>query len=117
MWTYQAKCIRVIDGDTLEMLVDLGFRVHYRVRIRLSDVDTPELRGPEKAAGERAKLAAEDWIKTHSEDLSSEWPFKVSVTGRKSFDRWEGCVFTGIVSRTLNEHMRTWVEDNFPENL
>ena len=44
MYTYKAKCIRVIDGDTIDADIDLGFVITIRKRIRLSGIDTPESR-------------------------------------------------------------------------
>ena len=44
MYTYKAKCIRVIDGDTIDADIDLGFDITIRKRIRLSGIDTPESR-------------------------------------------------------------------------
>ena len=42
MYQYKAKVNRVIDGDTVDLDVDLGFRVIMRLRGRLIGVDTPE---------------------------------------------------------------------------
>ena len=58
MWTYRAKVIRVIDGDTIDVLVDLGFDVWIKKRVRLFGIDTPEVRTKnleEKKAGIAAK--------------------------------------------------------------
>ena len=41
-YTYSAKVERVIDGDTIILMVDLGFHVHKRIRARLLDVEAPE---------------------------------------------------------------------------
>lgn len=41
-YIYQAKVIRWIDGDTVELSADLGFRIYKVDRFRLLDVDTPE---------------------------------------------------------------------------
>jgi len=42
MYTYKAKVKRVVDGDTVDLDVDLGFHVVIRLRGRLIGVDTPE---------------------------------------------------------------------------
>ena len=42
MYQYKAKVKRVVDGDTVDLDVDLGFHVIIRLRGRLLDVDTPE---------------------------------------------------------------------------
>lgn len=42
MHIYRAKVARVVDGDTVDFDVDLGFNIVIRIRTRLLDVDTPE---------------------------------------------------------------------------
>lgn len=42
---YRAKVLRIVDGDTIDLDIDLGFDVHKRVRIRLAGVDTNETYG------------------------------------------------------------------------
>lgn len=39
---YKAKVINVVDGDTIDCLIDLGFNVSIKQRLRLSGIDTPE---------------------------------------------------------------------------
>jgi micrococcal nuclease len=53
MYTYKAKVLRWVDGDTLLCLIDLGFYTHKEERILLARIDAPELRGPEKEEGKR----------------------------------------------------------------
>jgi micrococcal nuclease len=57
MYTYEAFVNRVIDGDSLELAIDLGFRVVFRSNCRLVGVDAPETWRPrsdeERLAGER----------------------------------------------------------------
>ena len=42
IYEYRAKCIRVIDGDTVHLEVDLGFRMSCHHHFRLLGIDTPE---------------------------------------------------------------------------
>lgn len=44
IYKYNAKLIRVIDGDTVDAMVDLGFNTWAKKRIRLYDIDAPEVR-------------------------------------------------------------------------
>lgn len=44
MYKYNATVINVVDGDTFDLDVDLGFKIHYQIRVRLLDIDTPEKR-------------------------------------------------------------------------
>lgn len=54
-FTYFAKAIRVIDGDTAVLDVDLGFDVHYACHVRFMDYNAPELHGPHREDGAKAK--------------------------------------------------------------
>lgn len=58
-YTYPISNIRVIDGDTIEADVDLGFRIRQRQIIRLAGIDAPELRSKDAAEREKAKAAKE----------------------------------------------------------
>lgn len=42
LWNYQASFVRAIDGDTVEVNIDLGFDLTLKTRLRLAGVDTPE---------------------------------------------------------------------------
>ncbi len=54
-YTYKAKVVKIIDGDTMDVKIDVGFNTHIFKRIRLLGVDTWELRGSEKEKGQVAK--------------------------------------------------------------
>ena len=58
MYTYNAKLDRIVDGDTLDANIDLGFDITIHKRIRLAGIDTPESRTrdlEEKARGLASK--------------------------------------------------------------
>lgn len=75
MYEYRAKVKRIVDGDTVDFLVDLGFNIHTTIRTRLLGVDTPE-RGHEdwakatqecnrllkSVADKDLALAGESWV-------------------------------------------------------
>ena len=46
MYKYNAQVLKVIDGDTLDLFIDLGFKVGFNTRIRLIGIDTPEKNFP-----------------------------------------------------------------------
>ena len=55
-FVYQAELDRVVDGDTIDIILDLGFSVKlHKQRVRLSGIDTPESRINTKRYPERAK--------------------------------------------------------------
>jgi len=39
---YRCSVSRVVDGDTIDLVVDLGFRISINIRVRLADIDAPE---------------------------------------------------------------------------
>lgn len=68
MYEYKAMLKRVIDGDTIDVLVDLGFSITMEMRLRLADVDTPELRSQDESERDKAQAAkkfVEDFIGEH----------------------------------------------------
>lgn len=79
LYYYNARLIRVVDGDTIVVDVDLGFdSITTRRRLRLLDVDTPE-RGEE--GYEKAKILT-------SKILSSASRIIVHTVSHDSFGRW-----------------------------
>ena len=51
MYDYRCVVRRVVDGDTIDVNIDLGFDMWLHERIRLYGVNTPEIRGKQKAEG------------------------------------------------------------------
>lgn len=51
LYWYRATVDRVVDGDTVDMIIDLGMNVFVRERLRLYGIDAPEVRGPERPQG------------------------------------------------------------------
>ena len=61
MYVYKAKLDRIIDGDTVDAVIDLGFDVSVHKRIRLAGIDTPEsrtrdLKEKERGLASKARL-------------------------------------------------------------
>ena len=61
-YVYDAKIVRIIDGDTFDFEIDLGFSIHVKERMRLYGVNTPEIRGPERQEGLKVKKYVSDKI-------------------------------------------------------
>lgn len=64
-YTYDAKITTVVDGDTVDAELDLGFDVRMTHRLRLYGINTPEIHttsAEEKAAGLKAKAALESMV-------------------------------------------------------
>ncbi|KIG11604.1 hypothetical protein DB30_03124 [Enhygromyxa salina] len=74
MYEYQATLTKVIDGDTYDLEIDLGLRVHTHARVRLRGIDTPETYGVPRDSeqwrqGQAAKRFADDWLAQHGPEL------------------------------------------------
>lgn len=59
MYEYKARMLKVVDGDTLDLDIDLGLRVHVKERVRLYGINTPELRSSNAEEREAARKASE----------------------------------------------------------
>ncbi len=57
MYEYEIKVLRVVDGDTIDAQVDLGFKVHHNIRIRLYGINAPEARTRDLEEKKRGKAA------------------------------------------------------------
>lgn len=65
MYEYKAFVTRVVDGDTFDAEVQLGFGVMIRQRFRLFGVNAPEVRGDEREEGRLVKKFLQDAIEGH----------------------------------------------------
>lgn len=61
---FRAVVTRVIDGDTVDCLVDLGFNAYQYVAVRLRNIDTDELHDRDPVKRGRAQIAKEFTLKT-----------------------------------------------------
>jgi micrococcal nuclease len=62
-YEYRATVVKVVDGDTIDADVDLGFRVRQTMRLRLKGINTPEMHDKDEAVRARA-LMAKTWLAT-----------------------------------------------------
>lgn len=60
MFDYAGKVVRIVDGDTLIVRVDLGFYITQEIRLRLRGIDAPEPKGITRQAG----LKATEFVET-----------------------------------------------------
>jgi|TARA_B100001093_G_scaffold200279_1_gene192420 micrococcal nuclease len=101
---------RVVDGDTIDVTIDLGFDLSKKERVRVAGVDTPEKRTrnlEEKALG----LDATDWIKEKLEgaiDGEDDLVIRTElVGGMGKYGRLLGWLYIGDSDVSLNEQMIT----------
>lgn len=79
MNTYPATVLRVVDGDTLDVDLDLGFTIRTRQRLRLNGLNAPEKNAPE---GKAAKAWVAEWLTEHGPELV------VETHAREKYGRW-----------------------------
>ena len=75
MYNYKAKLIKVVDGDTIDANIDLGFKVFMKARIRFLGIDTPESRTRnlnEKSWGLAAKKRVQELLVDGDFTLTTE---------------------------------------------
>jgi len=102
------KINRVVDGDTIDVTIDLGFDLTKKERVRVAGVDTPEKRTrdlEEKALG----IDATNWLKTKldgaikgDDDLIIRTEL---VGGMGKYGRLLGWLYIGDAELSLNEQM------------
>lgn len=86
MYTYKIKgIIKIIDGDTIDVLIDLGFEIYAQKRVRLYGINTPEVRTrdlDEKEKGLAAKARLEELCETNGDDYLVLKSYGVGKYGR-----------------------------------
>ena len=81
MYEYKAVIDRVVDGDTIDVTIDLGFSVWKKIRVRMEGINTPESRTRDLEEKKRG-LAAKDRLKSILEFNNNECVLKVSGVGK-----------------------------------
>ncbi len=104
------KIDKVVDGDTIDVTIDLGFDLYKKERVRIAGVDTPEKRTrdlEEKALG----LDATYWMKKQLEDTiagDEELIIRTELKGGTGkYGRLLGWLYVGDDTISLNEQMIT----------
>ena len=102
------EIVKVLDGDTIDVIIDLGFDLYKKERVRIAGVDTPEKRTrdlEEKALGQDAT----DWMKEHLDGAISGEDHLVIRTeldgGVGKYGRLLGWLYIGDDLVSLNEQM------------
>lgn len=100
MYTYNATLLRVVDGDTIDALIDLGFNTHVKKRIRLYGMDAWESRTRDKVEKKKG-LAAKERLAEIIE-LENEGKFILVSHGVGKFGRVLGEIFLTPDSDSVN---------------
>ena len=102
MFEYNAKVIRVVDGDTIDAMVDLGFSTFKKVRIRMHGINAPESRTrdlEEKKLGLAAKDRLIEMLKENEDE------FILISHGVGKFGRCLGEIFLKGHANSINKQL------------
>tara|TARA_R100000353_G_C6487414_1_gene190808 strand:+ start:692 stop:1036 length:345 start_codon:yes stop_codon:yes gene_type:complete len=100
MYYYKIELLRVVDGDTIDVRIDLGFNVWHKCRIRLVGINAPESRTRDKEEKKRG-LAAKSWLIDKLESAEDELEMKSYGVGK--YGRVLGEIYINEVN--INELM------------
>jgi micrococcal nuclease len=101
---YVRKVENVVDGDTIDVLIDLGFDILFQSRVRLAGIDTPESRTKdlsEKALG----LEAKEYLKKYFKDAKSVVIKTEKMDSSEKYGRILGWVYVNGDTVSLNDKM------------
>ena len=105
MYEYNIKKVtKVVDGDTIDVDIDLGFNISYAQRVRLAGIDTPESRTKdlrEKALG----LEVKDKIKKAIERAKTVIIKTELPDSTEKYGRILGWVYLDGAAKSLNEQL------------
>jgi len=101
---YVRKVDNVVDGDTIDVLIDLGFDILFQSRVRLAGIDTPESRTKdpkEKALG----LESKEYLKKALKDAKSVVIKTEKMDSSEKYGRILGWVYINGDTVSLNDMM------------
>ena len=92
-YIYRAKLDRVVDGDTVDALIDVGFNIWFKKRIRFMGLDTWESRTRDLEEKKKGKLAKERTRQLLEEVSSKPGYFRIKSHGLGKYGRVLGEIF------------------------
>ena len=110
MYEYRVKkLVGVVDGDTIDVDIDLGFNVSYSQRVRLAGIDTPESRTKDKFE-KTLGLEAKEYVKSKLKDASDIVIKTELPDSSEKYGRILGWVYINGATKSINEQM---IEDGY----
>jgi micrococcal nuclease len=101
---YVRKVENVVDGDTIDVLIDLGFDILFQSRVRLAGIDTPESRTKdikEKVLG----LESKEYLKKHIKDAKSIVIKTEKMDSSEKYGRILGWLYVNGETESVNDKM------------
>jgi micrococcal nuclease len=110
MYEYRVKKVTgVVDGDTIDVDIDLGFNVSYSQRVRLAGIDTPESRTADKFE-KTLGLEAKEYLKSKLKDAKLVVIKTEKPDSSEKYGRILGWLYVDGDTISVNDHM---IEDGY----
>ena len=110
MYEYRVKkLIGVIDGDTIDVDIDLGFDISLMKRVRMAGIDTPESRTSDKFE-KSLGLESKEYLKKHIKDAQTIVIKTELPDSSEKYGRILGWVYIDGAEKSINE---TMIEDGY----
>ena len=105
MYEYFVKDVtNVVDGDTIDVVIDLGFDIMFASRVRLAGIDTPESRTTDKAE-KVLGLESKEYLKKYLKDAKSVIIKTEKMDSSEKYGRILGWVYVNGDTVSLNDKM------------
>lgn len=101
---YVRKVENIVDGDTIDVIIDLGFDILFASRVRLAGIDTPESRTSDKAE-KVLGLEAKEYLKKQLKDAKSVIIRTEKMDSSEKYGRILGWVYINGESESINNKM------------
>jgi micrococcal nuclease len=101
---YVRKVENVVDGDTIDVLIDLGFDILFQSRVRLAGIDTPESRTKDLAE-KTLGLESKEYLKKHLKDAKSVVIKTEKMDSSEKYGRILGWVYVNGDTESINDKM------------
>jgi len=99
-YKYSALVVKVIDGDTIDCVVDLGFNTSTKERFRLYGVDTPEKNSNKLELKDLSNRATQFVVDT----IGNKEVF-IDSMGKDKYGRWLAKIYLDIEQPSINEQL------------
>ena len=110
MFEYRVKQVtKIVDGDTIDVDIDLGFSISYSQRLRLAGIDTPESRTTDKLE-KTLGLESKEYLKSKLKDVKDIVVKTEKPDSSEKYGRILGWVYLDGNTKSVNEQM---IEDGY----
>ena len=101
---YVRKVEGIVDGDTIDVLIDLGFDILFASRVRLAGIDTPESRTKDLAE-KKLGLESKEYLKYKLKDAKSVKIKTEKMDSSEKYGRILGWIFIDDQEISINQQM------------